>query len=147
MICKFLEFLGTNEIALGVTSLTGLASFALTIVVTIRTAKISRVLKYNEISSRYNRERIGFKKAFEGHRQSIMCDGIRNDTILKSILQNVEEYHAKFSEIFSITERVNLWRFSRLLKKEVSEVDFNKVCNYLAQISGRLAKKEDLRHG
>ena len=68
MIYKFLEFLGTNEIALGVTSLTGLASFALTIVVTIRTAKISRVLKYNEISSRYNRERIGFKKAFEGHR-------------------------------------------------------------------------------
>lgn len=147
MLNNFFKFFGTNEIVLGIASLAGIIGFILTIFVTVRTAKISRILKYNDVTSLYNKERIAFKKTFEGHRQSIIEDRIETDTILKNILQNVEEYHAKFSEILSIREKITLWFFSRLLKKKSSDVDFNKVCNYLAILSGRLSKKEDIKRG
>lgn len=143
----FLKYCGTNEVVLGITSLTGFIGFILTILVSIRTAKINKILKYNEVTSLYNRERTGFKKAFEGHRQSIIEDEIRTDAILKNILQNIEEYRSKFAQILSIKEQFTLWCFVRLLKKESSKVDFNKVCNYLAILSGRLSKKEDMKHG
>lgn len=95
----------------------------------------------------YIRERTGFKRALEGHRQSIMEDNIRTDIILKQILQNIEEYRAKFSEILTVREKFTLWRFTRLLKKGAKRVDFNDVCNYLSGLSGRPSKKEDTRHG
>lgn len=147
MVYNFLKFLGTNEIVLGITSLVGIIGFALTIFVSVRTGRISRILKYNEVTSLYNKERMGFKRAFEGHRQSIMEDNIRTDITLKKILQNVEEYRAKFGEILTVREKITLWCFTRLLKKNAQEVDFNDVCNYLAVLSGRLSKKEDTRHG
>ena len=147
MIYNFFKFFGTNEIMLGITSLVGIIGFVLTIFVTARTAKISKILKYNDVTSLYNKERTAFKKTFEGHKQSIIEDGIKTDTILKNILQNVEEYRTKFFEILSIREKIMLWFFMRLLKKKDSEVDFNKVCNYLAILSGRLSKKEDIKHG
>lgn len=147
MIWNFLKFWGTNEIVLGLTSLTGLAGFVLTILVSIRTAKISKILKYNDVTSQYNRERTAFKKTFEGHRQSIIEDQIKSDAMLKDILQNVEEYRAKFAEILSLKEKITLFLFTRLLKKKASKVDFNVVCNYLATLSGRLAKKENIKHG
>lgn len=147
MVYNLLQFCGTNEIVLGITSLTGIIGFILTIFVSIRTFKISKVLKHNEITSLYNREHMAFKNTFEGHRQSILKDSIKTDAILKDILQNVEEYHSKFDEIIHLRERFILWRFSRLLKKKATEVDFNDVCNYLAMLSGRLSKKEDKKHG
>lgn len=147
MIYNLLHFFGTNEIVLGVTSLTGIVGFILTIIVSIRTAKISKILKHNEITSLYNKEHTSFKNAFEGHRQSIMEDSIQTDVILKNILQNVEEYLSKFDEIIPLKEKIVLWRFSRLLKKKAEKVDFNDVCNYLAMLSGRLSKKEDKKYG
>lgn len=121
MIYNFFRFLGTNEIILGITSLTGIIGFTLTIFVSVRTARISKILKYNEVTSLYNKERTGFKRAFEGHRQSIMEDNIRTDIILKKILQNVEEYRAKFGEILTVREKFTLWHFTRLLKKMPKE--------------------------
>lgn len=147
MIYSFFKFFGTNEIVLGITSLAGIVGFVLTIFVTIRTANISKILKYNDTTNLYNRERTAFKKVFEGHKQSIIEDGIKTDAILKSILQNIEEYRMKFSEILPLWEKITLWNFVRLLKKDASKVDFNKVCNYLSTLSGRLSKKEDIKHG
>lgn len=147
MIYNFFKFFGTNEIILGITSLVGIVGFLLTIFVTVRTAKISKILKYNDVTSQYNQERKAFKKMFEGHRQSVTEDEIKTDAILKTILQNVEEYRAKFSEILSFREKITLWCFKRLLKRRASEVDFNEVGNYLATLSGRLSKKEDIKRG
>lgn len=65
----------------------------------------------------------------------------------KDILQNVEEYRAKFGEILSPSDRFSLFKFSLLLRKETDKVNYNKVCNYLALLSGRLSKKEDKRNG
>lgn len=147
MVPDFFKFFGTNEIVLGIASLAGIISLFLTIFVTFRTAKISKILKYNNVTSLYNKERTAFKKTFEGHKQSISKDAIKTDALLKDILQNVEEYRMKFCEILSTKEKITLWFFTRLLKKRASEVDFNKVCNYLANLSGRLSKKEDIKHG
>lgn len=47
----------------------------------------------------------------------------------------------------SIREKITLFKFSQLLKKETEKVNYNKVCNYLASLSGRLSKKEDTRNG
>ncbi len=147
MIIDILKFLGTNEIVLGIASLFGIIGFVLTVFVSIRTAKISKVLKYNQITSQYNKERLAFQKTFGGHRKSIVEDGIKSNKLLKDILQNTEEYRIKFGEIMSIKEKFTLYRFSRILKKESDKVDYNKVSNYLASLSGRLSKKEDTRNG
>ena len=147
MIAEILRFLGTNEIILGIASLIGIIGFILTIIVSVRTAKISKILKYNQITTQYNRERLGFQKTFIGHRQSIIEDGIKSDKLLKDILQNVEEYKAKFEAILSIQEKNTLRKFIRLLKKESCNVNYNTVCNYLATLSGRLSKKEDKKNG
>lgn len=147
MIVKFLEFLGTNQIVLGIATLIGIIGFALTIIVSIRTSKISKILKYNEVTSRYNKERLGFQKTFVGHRNSIIEDKIHSDKLLKDILQNVEEYRSKFGEILSIREKITLYRFIGILKKESDDVNYNAVCNYLAALSGRLSKKEDRKNG
>ena len=147
MIIDILKFLGTNEIVLGIASLLGIVGFALTVFVSIRTAKISKILKYNQVTSQYNKERLAFQRTFEGHRKSIVEDEIKSNKLLKDILQNIEAYRLKFGEIMSLKEKITLFFFSQLLKKESDKVDYNKASNYLATISGRLSKKEDTRNG
>ena len=46
MIIDFLKFLGTNEIILGICSLLGIIGFILTLIVTFKTSKIAKVLRY-----------------------------------------------------------------------------------------------------
>ena len=143
----FLKFLGTNESILGVCSLLGIAGFVMTLIVTIKTTKIAKILKYNHVTDTYNKERTAFQKAFEGHRSSIVEDGIKTDKILKDILKQVEAYRTKFNDILPLKERMALNSFVKILKKPADEVDFNSVCNYLATLSGRLSKKEDKKNG
>ena len=119
MVTRFLSFLGTNQYFLGFSSLCGVIGFVLTIIVTIKTSKISKILRHNAITSQYNKERIGFQNTFEGHRKSITVDGLQSKQLLTDILKNVEAYRA----------------------------DYNLICNYLASISGRLSKKGDLKNG
>lgn len=147
MIIDVLNFFGTNEIVLGTASLAGIFGFVLTVLVSIRTAKISKILKYNQVTGQYNKERLAFQRTFEGHRKSIVEDGIRSNKLLKDILQNIEAYRVKFGNIMSLKEKITLFLFSQLLKKETERVDYNRVCNYLASLSGRLSKKEDERNG
>ena len=146
-VIDFLKFLATNEIILGICSLLGIAGFVMTLFVTIKTSKIAKILKYNQVTEAYNKERIGFQKAFEGHRSSISEDDIKTDKLLKDILKQVEAYRIKFNDIFSFKERITLYRFIKILKRPAKEVDFNTVCNYLASLSGRLSKKEDKKNG
>lgn len=147
MIARFLIFLGSNEVILGIATLVSILGFILTVFVSIRTSKISKILKYNQITSQYNKERLAFQKTFIGHRNSIVEDNLRSDKLLKDILQNVEEYRTKFGEIMSIWEKFTLFMFIQLLKKESDKVNYNTVCNYLAILSGRLSKKEDTKNG
>ena len=142
-----LAFLGTNEYVLGIASIAGIAGFILTILVTIRTNSISKILKYNQITAQYNKDRADYQKAFDGHRTSILEDNIRTNKLLKDILSQVESYRNKFQEILPFKEQVTLFLFQRLLQKDVNNVDWNKICNYLAILSGRLTKKEDFKNG
>jgi len=146
-VLDFLIFFETNEIILGVCSLLGIAGFIMTLIVTIKTTKIAKILKYNQVTDTYNKERTAFQKAFEGHRSSIVEDGIKTDKILKDILKQVEAYRTKFNDILPLKERIALNSFVKILKKPADEVDFNSVCNYLATLSGRLSKKEDKKNG
>lgn len=147
MVARFLSFLGTNQYVLGISSLCGIISLILTIIVTTKTSKINKILRHNEITSRYNKERIGFQNAFEGHRKSITVDGLRSKQLLTDILMNVEAYRTKFSEILSWHEKIRLSLFIRQLKKEPGQADYNLISNYLASISGRLSKKGDMKNG
>ena len=147
MIIDFLRFLGTNEIILGICSLLGIVGFILTLIVAFKTSKIAKVLRYNHVTETYNKERLGFQKTFEGHRASIIDEGIRTDKILKNILSNVEAYRTKFDDNLSFREKRTLNSFVNILKKPATEVDFNTVCNYLAILSGRLSKKGDKKNG
>ena len=78
-----LKFFGKNEVILGVVSLTGIIGFVLTIFVSIRTSKISKILKHNQLTDQYNKERQAFQRTFEGHRNSITVDGLRSNKLLK----------------------------------------------------------------
>ena len=142
----FISF-GSNRIVQSVSSICGIIGFALTILVTIRTSKISKILKYNATTSQYNKERTAFQKAFEGHRDSITMDGVRSEKLLKDILKNVEEYHVKFSDILPARDKLVIFFFKRILMKEPQKVNWNTVSNYLAILSGRLSKKEEPKNG
>ena len=144
---NFLEFLGRNEIVLGICSLLSIIGFALTIFVSFKTSKIAKILKYNQVTETYNKERKSYQNVFEGHRQSIIEDDIKTDKILKDILKTVEAYRLNFGDILSFRERMSLAKFIRILKKSAYYVDFNEVCNHLATLSGRLSKKEDKKNG
>ena len=146
IVADFFEFLGTNEIVLGVCSFLAIIGFIMTFIVTIKTTKIAKILKYNKVTDTYNKERTAFQKTFEGHRSSIVEDGIKTDKILKDILKQVEAYRTKFNDILPFRERIALNSFVKILKKPAEEVDFNSVCNYLATLSGRLSKKEDKKN-
>ena len=74
-------------------------------------------------------------------------DGVRSEKLLKDILKNVEEYHVKFSDILPVRDRLVIFLFKRILMKEPQNVNWNTVCNYLAILSGRLSKKEELKNG
>ena len=143
----FLKLLGINPVILGVVSICSILGFILTVVVTIRTAKISRILQFNDAANEYNKERQAFQKAFDGHRSSILEDNNKSDKLLKDILALVESYDLKFHKLLSARERFVLWRFKKTLMGKSEKVDFNSVCNYLAKLSGRLSKKEENRHG
>lgn len=102
---KIFLMLGSNDIVTGIASLCGIIGFVLTVFVAIRTSKIGRILRYNEVTTRYNRERTAFLKSFDGHRTSILEDNIKTDKILKDILKQVEEYRAKFGDIMTVREK------------------------------------------
>lgn len=143
----FLNLLGTNPVILGVVTICSILGFILTVVVTVRTAKISRILQFNDAANEYNKERQAFQKAFDGHRSSILEDDNKTDKLLKDILALVESYDSKFHKLLSVREKYILWRFKKILMGKSNKVDFNSVCNYLAKLSGRLSKKEENRHG
>ena len=142
----FISF-GTNQIVQSVSSLCGIIGFALTVFVSIRTSKISKILKYNATTSQYNKERTAFQKTFEGHRDSITKDGVRSEKLLKDILKNVEEYHVKFNDILPTKDKMVILFFKRILMKEPKKVNWNTVSNYLAILSGRLSKMEEPKNG
>lgn len=149
MIEDVFRFLGTNSIVLGISTLCGVIGFILTIVVTIKTAKINKILKYNRITEQYNSDRLSFQRSFEGYKSSIIIDRIKTEDLQKDILTKVESYKANFSEIISIQEKITLNLFIRILEKdfnEINEPDWNKICNYLARLSGRLTKKEEQKN-
>ena len=147
MLVNSLQFLGTNSVVLGIVSICSVVGFILTIIVTVRTAHISKIMRYNDITSAYNKQRQAFQRTFDGHRESIMQDGNKTDRLLKDILKNVEEYNSQFHDIMSLTEKITLWRFKNILKKDAEKVNFNVVCNFLAMLSGRLSKKGDKKNG
>lgn len=146
MIARFLSFLGTNPYILGISSLCGIMGFILTIVVAIRTAKTNKILRYNKVTSQYNKERLAFQNMFEGHRISITVDELHSKQLLTDILKNTEAYRVQFSEILSWYEKIRLAMFIRQLKKEPEQANYNLISNYLASISGRLSKRGDMRN-
>lgn len=147
MVEDFLRFLGTNEVVLGIATMLGFVGFIMTLVVSCRTAKISKILKYNQMTDSYNKERKAFQKSFEGHKKSIVEDNIKTIKIQKDILTLLEEYRVKYFSLCSIKERITIICFIRLLEKENKNVNWNTVSNYLAKLSGRLSKKEDKKNG
>ena len=146
-IDAILRFMGTNEIILGFVSIFGIFGFVLTVVVSIRTAKIGRILKYNQVASQYNKERKAYQSTFDGHRASIFEDGLRSDKLLKDILKNVEAYWAEFQEIIPFREKIVLFILKHHLKKKSKYANYNAIGNYLAFLSGRLSKKEEQKNG
>ena len=146
MIIDTLNFFGTNETILGIVSIVGIVGFILTVIVTVKTGAISKILKYNQVTDNYNENREGYLRAFEGHRKSITELNDKSEKLLKTILAQVESYRVNFGEIISRSEMKTLNNFIGLLEQEANAVDWNEVCNYLAKLSGRLSKKEEKKN-
>ena len=143
---QFLENISTTKAITGIASICGILSFILTIFILIKTSNINKILKTNETISLYNKEIKSFQKTFDGHIMSIIEDNNRSDILINNILKNIVQFDSKFSNIFSIGDRNRIFWFKRLLKKEANKVDFNKVTNYLAIISGKLVKIEGMKN-
>lgn len=117
----------------------------MTLIVSLRTANISKILKHNQITDSYNKERKAYYQAFEGYRVSIAKDNIKTFKLQNDILTLVEEYRVKYSSLCSLSDKRMISRFIKIL--ENNDVDWNIVCNYLAKLSGRLSKKEVKKNG
>lgn len=147
LLTNFLTIMGSNVLILGIASCCGIAGFVLTIIVSIRTHNISKILKQNQIAAQYNVERLEYRNLFTGHKQSILEDGIWSDKLLKDILQDIQGYQSKFDSILTFKDRIMLFCFKHHLQKKSNDVDRNKICNYLATLSGKLEKTGDIKHG
>ena len=99
MIIDMLKFFGENEVILGIVSLTGIIGFVLTIFVSIRTSKISKILKHNQLTSQYNKERLAFQRTFEGHRNSIIVDGLRLLNLVQSQFPSADAFIDDFLKV------------------------------------------------
>ena len=146
-IQKVVSWFGANEFILGLATITGLLGFVLTVFVTIKTTRISKILKRNLLIQDYNRHRSAYAKMFIGHRDSILKDGLRTELLWTDILKTVVEYNTRYSQLSSIRERLFLWRLLHLLKKKNSDANFTKVATRLAILAGYLQKKEVKNNG
>jgi len=144
---KFIRFCATNEIVMGLATIAGLVSFGLSIFVSIRTAKISKVLAHNSLTDSYNKERLVFLKGFLGHRTSIIEDANHSEQLRLDILKLLTTYREKFGGLMSYKEKFSTWKFSRMLMRKTEKVDFHKVSTQLSLMTGRLEKKEERIHG
>lgn len=59
----------------------------------------------------------------------------------------IESYDAQFHKILPLKEKIVLWRFKIIIRKPSDKVNFNSVCNHLAELSGRLSKQEEKKNG
>lgn len=114
-----ISWFGTNEIALGLATITGLISFLLSIVVSFRTAKISKILKYNDLADTFNKERKALWRTAMGHRDSILKDGTKTDVTRNNILIFVTKCQNKYRPLLAWKVRFTLWRLKGLLKKKI----------------------------
>lgn len=146
-IIEWIKFCGENPIILGICSICGIAGFILTIVVTFKTSHISKVLKFNDTAELYNKQRKAYREKFEGHLASILKDDLKNNIVLKNILKDTTSYYEEFYGLLSFKQRIQFKLFFKLIKKDCSKVNFNKVTNFLTILTGRLAKKETKKNG
>lgn len=146
-LVRVLRFLGSDSLALGIVSICSVLSFAISIVVSHRTARISKVIKYNSTIDGYNKKKQVYQKIFEGHRMSIQVDEIHTDRLLKDILKNTDEFDWLFHKVIDFPTRVLIWKLKIALRKEAKRADFNRICNCLAALSARLSERKDRLNG
>ena len=144
---KSIRFFATNEIALGLVGITGLISFVLSIVVSFRTASISKILKYNNLADTFNKERKALWRTAIGHRDSIIIDETKSAVTCNNILIFVTKCHSKYKPLMSWKVRFAAYRLKGMLKKQTDKVKYNTVVNNLAELIAWLEIEEEKKNG
>lgn len=144
---SIIKWFATNELALGLATITGLISFVLSIIVSFRTAKISRILKYNDLTDAFNKERKALYKTVMGHRDSILIDGTKTDVTRNNILLFVSRCSTKYKPLMSWRVRFTIWKLKRLLKQPNIKIKYNAVVDHLAELAAWLDIEEERKNG
>lgn len=143
MIGTWLISIGSDPLIVGIASLSSIVGLVITVAISVKTHSISKTLKKMNTAADYNDSRESFQRAFEGHRRSIIEDNDHSQRLVSNINTQLQQYKYQFREVFTLYDRWVIFRFSRILKKDLNRLNFNQVCSYLSEVSGRLSKKED----
>lgn len=65
--------------------------------------------------------------------------------MVSDILTDLEAYLCNYSELFSLSQKIEVFLFRCLLRKNYENIDFDKVSHSLSVLIGRLSKEEDLQ--
>lgn len=118
--------------------------FSLTIYLTIKTKNIDKQLKHRDLVRKYNSERKGLVKKFTAHRKLILQSKFQTRETVSDILTDLEAYSCNYSKLFSLSQKIEVLLFRRLLRKDYGNIKFNRVSQSLSMLIGRLSKEEDL---
>ena len=146
-VINAIEWFATNKVILGLATIAGLISFVLSIVVSVRTAKIGKILKYNNLADSFNKERKALWRTAMGHRDSILKDDMKTDVTRSNILIFVNRCHNQYKPLMNWKVGWSIWRLQTILKQKNAMVDYNAVVNHLAELVAWLETEEERKNG
>lgn len=142
-VSGFLSFVGSDPIITGIASLCGITGFLMTVWLAFKTSSINKTIKKINVAKSFNHNRRKFQKIFEGHRLSIVKDNDHSQEIISEIESMLQQYKYQFKAIFTWYDYWLIWKFGRMLKRNLLDIEFQTIASYLAELSGRLSKEED----
>lgn len=142
----FIQFTN-SEFGVFIAFLCTVFGFAMTIWVWVRTNKISKVLRHNELTPRYNEERKHYQERFRGYRNTIDEDNIKTRSFISTIRESINCFHIQYKTLLSFTIRVKILYLNHYLQQDYNKIKINKISNSLTDIISYLEKEENLNHG
>ncbi|NLI89771.1 MAG: hypothetical protein GX366_05120 [Epulopiscium sp.] len=114
----------------------------MTIIVTIKTKNIEKVLDHMTTAEKYNENKFVYREKFKGHKLSVDQSGLSR-ALVTDLLILVYSFLAEYKSLLSYAEFLKIkYIIIPYLERDYSKIDSHKTNQYLAYIIGRLSKEE-----
>lgn len=139
-----IEVLVANPFFTLIGTLASIVGLVLTVFVTLKTKSISKQLNEIRTKQEYSKKQRIYVSKFNAYIKNILDDEIKRPSFYKNILKDVAECKIQFKDLFSISDKLLIWRILFHLQKEPHKINTNQLANDLGYLTARLTKKEDI---